>query len=36
MAKAAEAARGWGLGVEVDAYFARKVEGRVRFERVDV
>ena len=36
MAKAAEAVRGWGLDVAVDAYFARKVEGRVRFERVDV
>jgi hypothetical protein len=36
MAKAAQAVRGWFDGVIVDAYFARKVEGRVRFERVDV
>jgi hypothetical protein len=31
--KAAELIRSWNLGVEVDAYFARRVDGKVAFER---
>jgi hypothetical protein len=36
MAKAAQVIRGYGDGLSVEAYFARKVDGKVRFERVDV
>ena len=36
MAKSALIVRAYGNGVTVDAYFARKVDGNVRFERVDV
>ena len=31
--KAAELIRSWNLGVEVDAYFAHRVDGKVAFER---
>lgn len=34
--KVANVVRGYAEGLAVDAFFARKVEGRVRFERVDV
>lgn len=36
MAKVAQVVRGYGEGLMVEAYFARKVEGYVRFERVEV
>ena len=36
MAKSAELVRAYGEGLAVEAYFARKVDGNVRFERVEV
>ncbi len=36
MARAADVVRGCGDGLLVEAHFARKVDGRVRFERVEV
>ena len=36
MVKSAELVRGYAEGLTVEAYFARKVDGKVRFERVEV
>ena len=36
LAKTAAAVRGYATGLTVEAYFARKVDGKVRFERVEV
>jgi hypothetical protein len=36
MAKSAQIVRAYGNGVTVESFFARKVDGKVRFERVDV
>jgi hypothetical protein len=36
LARSAELVRTYAEGLTVDAYFARRVEGKVRFERVDV
>ena len=36
LAKTAALVRGYASGLTVDAYFARKVDGKVRFERVEV
>ena len=36
MAKSAQIIRAYGNGVTVEAFFARKVDGKVRFERVEV
>jgi hypothetical protein len=35
MSKSAELVRTYGQGLTVEAYFARKVDGKVRFERVE-
>ncbi len=35
MAKSAETIRGYAEGLTVESYFARKVDGKVRFERVN-
>ena len=36
LAKTAQAVRGYATGLTVEAYFARRVDGKVRFERVEV